>query len=121
MSGIDDGRREVQTAFEAAMKVADSADTQPIAKVEASLWTLLLALGRAMLALKLARVAARPRAVSYEHGGVADELTDRVRSTVASRFGKVPFDRPAGRRVDAPRAARDLPVDRELGLSGTFT
>jgi hypothetical protein len=33
----------------------------------------------------------------------------------------VPFDRPAGRRVGAPRAPRDLPVDRELALSGTFT
>lgn len=121
MPSIDEARREVQTAFEAAMKVADSADLQPIAKVESSLWTLLLAVGRAMVALKLARVAGRLRAVTYEHEGVAYELGDRVRSTVASRFGRVSFERPAGRRVGAPRAARDLPVDRELGLSGTFT
>jgi len=38
-------------------------------QVETALWTALLALGRPLIALYLARVAARPRATEYTHDG----------------------------------------------------
>ncbi len=40
---------------------------------------------------------------------------------IGTRFGKVAVARPVGRLVGAPRASRDLPFDREVGLAGGFT
>jgi hypothetical protein len=40
---------------------------------------------------------------------------------LGTRFGKVSFTRPVGRCGERPKAAADLPVDRELGLGGGFS
>jgi hypothetical protein len=61
MASIDQARKEVQEAFEKALSTADAAEPQALAVVEASLWTLILALGRSLIALHLARRAGRPR------------------------------------------------------------
>ncbi len=121
MASIDEARRNVQTAFEAMVKTADDAEPKAVASVEATLWTQGLALGRALLALHLARQASRPRPARYRHVGVEYELAGTVTSEVGSKFGKVMFERPSGRRVGMRRATRDLPVDRELGLGAGFT
>jgi len=121
MGSIEQARQEVQTVFAKALEVADTGQMQPLAAVETSLWSVLLALGRALIALYLARQGARPRPAHYEHEGTGYEVVGTADSEVGTRFGKVSFRRAVGRAVGAPRAARDLPVDRELGLCSGFS
>jgi hypothetical protein len=108
--------RDVQRAFKEAFTIATGAANRPLQVIETSLWSALLALGRALIALYLARVASRPRATSYVHDGVKYEVDGVVSTEIGTRFGRVAFRRPVGRRVGWRRAARDRPVDRELGL-----
>lgn len=121
MSTIPEVRKEVQCCIDNVLRIADVGAPRRIADVEAALWVALLALGKVLIALFLARQAARPRSATYEHDGKAYELVGREPAEVGSRFGKVDYTRPVGRRLDAPRAARDLPLDREIGLPGGFT
>ena len=121
MTTIDQARREVHAAFAAALATADTADRQPFAAVETSLWTGMLALGRAMIALYLARQVGQPRPALYEHDGKEYAIEGVVPDEVGTRFGKVAFETPVGRRVGLPRLARDLPVNRELGLCAGFS
>jgi hypothetical protein len=60
-----------QSAVEAVLACAELAQKSVprMEPVETRLWTALLALGRAVLALFLARCAAQPRASSYVHDG----------------------------------------------------
>jgi hypothetical protein len=118
---IDDARREVQDAVGRTLAWADSDETRSFHFFEESLWTLMLALGRALVVLFLARQRARERATHYLHGGRAYRLAEDRRSALGTRFGKVTFVRPVGRRVARPGAACDLPVDRELSLVGGFS
>jgi len=93
-----------------------------LAEVEAELWSALMALGCAVMALWLARRAAGRQPVRYEHEGREYALDTRTprRRVVGTRFGKVSFLSPVGRPI-GERAACDLPVDRELGLCGGFS
>jgi hypothetical protein len=118
---IDARERDVQHAFDQAHAIAHGAVTRSLHDVETSLWTALLALGRAMIALYFARVAARPRSASYVHDGAKYVLAGSTTSEIGTRFGKVEFERPVGRRVGWRRAAADRPVDRALGLCGGFS
>src|SRR5258705_6953906 len=119
---IDDRRREVQSAFEAAFAIANSDDKQPLFAVEAELWTLLLALGRALTRLYLAHQVARPRKAEYGAGGRRFRLTGKQRvSQLGTRFGKVAFERPVGEPLDRTSEKVDLPIDRELGLCSGFS
>ena len=120
-TSIDDCDRAVQSAFEEALAIVRGASTRPLHDVETSLWRALLALGRALLALYFARVVARPRASSYVHDGTKFVLAEVVTSEVGTRFGKVVFERPVGRRVGWRRATCDRPIDRGLGLCGGFS
>ena len=75
-----------------------------------------------MVRLFLACQVARPRPVEYRAGGQRYRLTgERQTLELGTRFGKVSFARPVGRRPEAPRAACDVPVDRELGLCSGFS
>jgi hypothetical protein len=121
MTSIDQARKEVHTAFEKALATADTLEPQPLAAVEASLWTLLLVLGRALVALHLARQAGRPRSARYELEGKSYEIRGSATEEVGTRFGKVRFETPVGRRVGCGRLARDLPLNRELGLCAGFS
>jgi hypothetical protein len=118
---IEHARREVEDAFQRALEVAESREARTLLAVETSLWMLLLALGRSLVGLYLAHQVARPRAACYTHNGIQYELSETDTRRIAVRFGKVPFARPVGRAVGCPWAARDFPVDRELGLSGSFS
>jgi mannose-6-phosphate isomerase-like protein (cupin superfamily) len=116
-------RRDVQRACAQVEAIVDTDRAVTLAGVERELWTALLRLARCAVALFLARQAARPRSVEYRHEGV-DYVLDRrrpARSEIGSRFGKVPFVRPVGRRADHRRGPRDLPIDRQLGLVGGFS
>jgi hypothetical protein len=88
---------------------------------ERDLWTRMLALGRALMAVFLARRAGALRATLYQRDGVAYELAEERTTELGTRFGKVSFTRPVGRQPERPKALVDLPVDRELGLAGGFS
>lgn len=116
-------RRDVQRACAQVEAIADTDGAVTLAAVERELWTALLRLARCAIALFLARQAACPRCVDYQHEG-ADYVFDRrrpARSEIGTRFGKVPFVRPVGRRTDGRRGPRNLPIDRGLGLVGGFS
>jgi hypothetical protein len=100
---------------------ADTDEPRELATLERELWTLLLALGRSLVALFLARQATRSRPAQYVHGGKQYRLCEERGGEIGTRFGKVPWCRPVGRLVGWRRQRCDLPVDRELGLSGGFS
>jgi hypothetical protein len=108
-------------AFAAALATADTVEARPFAAVEASLWSHVLAIGRALVALYLARQAGRPRLARYQHEGKDYEVAGTTNFEVGTRFGNVAFETPVGRRVGWARLARDLPVNRELGLCSGFS
>ena len=120
-TSIEGARREVQQAFERVLQCADRAERRPLAAFEMEAWTLLLALGRALMALFLARQVARPRTTRYAVDGIEYMLKGERTSDIGTRFGKVSFTRPIGRRLRARRAKADLPIDRELGLCSGFS
>src|SRR6516165_2918348 len=123
MRNVDEDRRNVETQCQELVAFVLAADPRPLAAVEAGVWTRLLALGRALIGLYFARQAARPRAARYMHEGVVYDLHGTTTSQIGTRFGKVEFTRgvgrPAGRRPG--RGRRDLPVDRELGVTAGFS
>jgi len=122
MRTINQLQGDVQNAFAAALKCADSAEKRTLAETEAELWTKLLALGRALVTLFLSRQAAQLRASHYEHDGRQFVIAETWRSTsIGTRFGRILFSRPVGRQVGRKAAQADLPVDRELGLGGGFS
>jgi hypothetical protein len=121
VTSIEAARADVQRAVDATVCLADSDQRRTATEVEAELWTAVLLLGRALMALFLARQAARARSQEYAHAGRRWSLSDERRSEVGTRFGKVAFVRTVGREIGNPRAACDLIVDRELGLSGGFS
>jgi hypothetical protein len=118
---IDEARREVERAMEAARRWADTAERRSMFEFEGGLWTLLLALGRALVAVFLARQVARPRAATYVRDGRTYVMGGMRETQIGTRFGKVAFERPMGRAQGDARAACDLPVDRELGLCAGFS
>lgn len=122
MRTIERAEREVQDVLERMRRCAEAKGTPTLAAVERELWTTLLALGRAMIALYLARQAARPRAATYVHEGArfAFDPDTRRRTEIGTRFGKVPFVRAIGRPIGGRRRT-DLPIDRELGLCSGFS
>jgi hypothetical protein len=120
-ASIDEKRQDVQAAFDAAYRLANEGDPGSLAVFEPALWSAVLAVGRALIALWIARCAARPRAARYEHGGRTYEVAATEKGEVGTRFGKIAYEGPVGRLVGWRRAARDLPLDRELGLCGGFS
>ena len=97
MSSISEARAEVQRAYEKARCWSDADEPRSFWEFERELWTMLLALGRALVGQFLARQAAGPRAVQYSHAGERYVLDERPRTTVlGTMFGKVRFTRPVG-------------------------
>ena len=60
---IEQAHQEVQSAFAAAVGLADASERRTLAAFESRLWPQLLALGRALVSLFLARQAQRPRSL----------------------------------------------------------
>ncbi len=120
-SSIERAEAEVQRALGRATEIAAS-DGLTLSAAEKLLWSALLQLGCALMALFLARSASRSRPSAYEQQGERYALdTSTWRSNeVGTRFGKVPFSRPIGRPLGG-RGRADLPVDRELSLAGGFS
>lgn len=120
-TSINAREADVQSAFDKARAIARGETTASLDQVETALWTALLGLGRTLIALYLARVAARPRATEYTHDGAKYALVGFASSELGTRFGKVSFERAVGRRVGWRRTTCDRPVDRALGLGGGFS
>jgi hypothetical protein len=123
MTNIAQAREEVDRSVDAAREAVEKATAGTAEETERAVWIALLALGRALMALFFALRAARyaSNATTYTHGGLTYQLAGREVAEIGTRFGKVKLERPVGRVVGAPRWARDLPLDRELGLAGGFT
>jgi hypothetical protein len=91
-------------------------------EVEEALWAALFAVGRALLTIYFTRQAQRwPLGRRYEHDGRELSVWELEEAEVGTRLGKVRYMRPVARDPGRPRQARDLPLDRELGLPGGFT
>lgn len=120
-SSIERAQAEVQQAIGRATAIA-AAEGITLAAAEKDLWSALLGLGRALMALFLARSAARHRTSTYEQQGESYALDTSTRRSneVGTRFGKVPFSRAIGYPLSG-RGRADLPVDRELGLGSGFS
>jgi Transposase len=123
MSNIAQAREDVDRSVRAAREAVETATTGTAEQAERAVWAALLALGRSLMALFFALRAARYAAndATYTHAGLTYQLTGHEVTEVGTLFGKVERERPVGRVVGAPRWARDLPLDRELGLAGGFT
>ncbi len=122
MTSIDQARADAQQAFRALMTIADSAVPASAAGAEQRLWSGLLALGRALMALFFARQAARWRARgSYDVEGKNFAVVGTETGEIGTRFGKVKLEQPVGMREGDPYSARDWPLMRELGLPAGFT
>lgn len=93
-----------------------------LAVVERWLWGELLELGVLLMAVFLEQQAqcARPEIYVFE-GRLYRLASALIAGEVGTRFGNVGWLRRVGRLEGEPRAARDLPVDRELGLCGRFS
>ena len=120
-TSIEQARCDVHETFAKAMACADRGEQRSLWIFEQELWTRMLALGRALVVLFLARQVARPRAAKYKHGGVTYVLRDWRTTKLGTRFGKIEFSRPVGRRPNARKVKADLPIDRELGLGSGFS
>lgn len=107
--------------MKAAMEFAFAARSETFFEFEKKTWTMLLAVGRALAALYFARVAIRSEVGSgYLHDGRRFVLRGTRTGTIGTRFGKVPIKRMVGVPVGRG-GARDLPLDRQLGLCSGFS
>ena len=110
---VDRRVREIRSGVERAASAQEA---------EAVAWAGLLALGQLLMTTYFVRCAAAwPVGKRYAHGGRSCEIVGEEHTEVGTRFGKIAVARPVGRQIGAPRAARDLPLDREVGLVGGFT
>ena len=121
MTSIEQARQDVEKSFKEALQWTESGDKRLFDVFEKQLWTLLLALGQALIVLFLAHRVWQPRAATYVHNERKYEIEGMRTTLLGTLFGKVPFSRPVGRLVGWRRKAVDLPVDRELGLQGGFS
>jgi hypothetical protein len=110
---VDHRVREIRRS----MDRADSAQ-----EAEAAAWAGVLALGQLLLgAFFERRATAWSVGTRYSHADRDYEIVGEEQAEIGTRFGKVAITRPVGRQVGAPRAVRDLPLDRDVCLVGGFT
>lgn len=121
MTTVEQARLDVEKSFKDAVEWAESSEKRSFHVFEGRLWSLLLALGQALVVLFLVRHVYRPRPVVYMHEERQYQLEGMQTILLGTLFGKVAFSRPVGRLVKWRRRAVDLPVDRELGLRGSFS
>src|SRR5258706_6776493 len=100
MASIEQARKEVDRRMQEAIGLAEGAEKNA-STVEALLWTSLLGVGRALVALFFARRASSWTGAIYEFEGLSYEVVGRERARIGTRFGKVEYERPVGRVVHA--------------------
>ncbi len=102
---IEESQREVHTAFRSVLELAERSEATTFQAFEGQLWPLVLALGRSLVALFLARQAATVGPSSYVYQGRRYRLQGERRSELGTRFGKVEFRRPVGRPQEGRASA----------------
>ena len=73
---IEQARSRVQQCFDDIVALAETDERRTLWEFEKSAWPLLLALGRAIVMLVLARHLARPRPATYKRDGIRWVLRD---------------------------------------------
>lgn len=121
MTTIEQARQDVEKSFKEALQWAESSEKRLFWVFEGRLWSLMLAVGQALVMLFLVRRVLQPRAATYIHNERKYEIEGMRTTMLGTLFGKVSFSRPIGRLVGWRRKPVDLPVDRELGLQGGFS
>jgi hypothetical protein len=121
MTTVQQAREEVQSLVKQALMIATNPGPTAAGQVEAQLWQILLGVGCALMELYFATQTARLGKRSYEHAAVRYKVCGWDSVEIGTRFGKVAFQRPVGCVMGSDRAARDFPLDREIGLAGSFT
>lgn len=108
MTSIEQARADVQQAIRALMSIADSPVPTLAASAEQRLWSEMLALGRALMALFFDRQAARwQTGRSHAVGEHRYAVVGAETREIGTRFGKVQVRQPFGMRGGALYAARD--------------
>jgi len=118
---ISNARREVQRQVEEVLRLADRGEVARVGEVEQDVSKAVTALGRELMAIYFARQSSLVRDARYEVDGDAYELVGEEQVEVGTRFGKVAYCSKVGRKVGCARAARDRPLERQIGLSCGFT
>jgi hypothetical protein len=122
MTSISKVRAEVHRELHEAVALVERQSPQTATEVEIALWVGMLRLGASLMTLFFAHQAARwPSGLRYEVAGIAHEVGGADAVEVGTKFGKIGVSQPIGRAVGRPRARRDLPMSRALGLPGGFT
>jgi len=122
VTSIDKARTDVQEAIRELLAIVDCAEPTAAASAEPRVWSGLLVLGRALMAMFFARQAARWRVGrSYDVDGRRFAVVGTETVQVGTRFGKVILEQPVGMQQQDLRAARDWPLRRELRLPAGFT
>jgi hypothetical protein len=122
MPTIPEARARVQHEVHQLVALVDRPSQQTATEVEMALWSGVLQLGMALMALFLAHQARKwPTGVRYELDGVAYEVVGTQPVELGTRFGKIGTVQPIARVVGRPRERRDFPMVRALGLPGGFT
>jgi hypothetical protein len=122
---ITEAKRNVEQAMRAVVEIVESGDDDQrrLHEVETRLWSLLLVLGRSLIALYLSRRASKKVSEFYEHEGGRYFVSKREQrsSKLGTIFGNVWFTRPVGRPISNGRGASELFVDRALGVVSGFS
>src|SRR5271154_2620663 len=122
MLTISEARAEVHAQVQRMLANVDGEGPAMETEVENALWGSALRLGVSMMALFFARqVALWPKGLRYMVDGVAHQVEGADDVEIGTKFGKVAVSQPVGRPLGRPRARRDLPMARALGLPGGFT
>lgn len=121
MTTIPKVRQEVQRQVERLFRLVDGGEAARIAEVEQGVLDGVTAVARELMTMFLTRQSSLLSAARYEHEGVAYEVVGEEMVEVGLRCGKVTFPSKIGRQIGRPRAPRDRPVERQIGLSCGFT
>lgn len=118
---LQQARLDVQKAADEAIAFIDSDEPKTLRQAEEGLWPLLMAFGQALVLLYLVKRTATPRSAFYEHEGKSLVILGTYTGDVATIFGKVRWSRPTARLAGKLGPVEDLPIDREIGLTGGFS
>lgn len=121
MTSISRAHENVDCVFRQALLCAERSEPRTFSQFEDEIWSLLLGLGCALVTLFLTHAAQRSRPSEYIHNAKRHRIHGERATWLGTRFGKVLFERPVGRRVGCGPGKTDLLVDRELGVCSGFS
>ena len=121
MTTISKASKEVQRQVEALVRLVGRSDVARVGDVEQQVLDGVNGVARELMTMFFAQQASLVSAALYEHDGVRYELVGEEPAEVGTRFGRVTYRSKIRREAGRPRAPRDRPVERQVGLSCGFT